>query len=86
MGAQRGGFVQSEPGTPHSEPFDELSARIFCARGPPALGTPREAILRCHRGESSVPNASKCNSATFQSSSLGNTCSQDGHTVTNEEA
>ena len=29
MGAQRGGFVRSEPGTPHSEPFDESSARIF---------------------------------------------------------
>ena len=29
MGAQRGGFVRSEPRTPHSEPLDESSARIF---------------------------------------------------------
>ena len=29
MGAQRGSFVRSEHGTPHSEPFDESSARIF---------------------------------------------------------
>ena len=28
LGAQRGGFVRSETGTPHSEPFDESSARI----------------------------------------------------------
>ena len=29
LGAQRGGFVRSETGTPHSEPFDESSARIL---------------------------------------------------------
>ena len=60
---------------PHSEPFDESSARFFCGVKPllrnlrafdelsariflcevtPALGIPREAILRCHRDESSV--------------------------------
>ena len=40
MGAQREGFVRSEPSTPHSEPFDELSARIFVP-GEPRTGDTR---------------------------------------------
>ena len=41
MGAQRGGFVRSKTGTPHSEPFDELSARIFVPCEPRTRDTQR---------------------------------------------
>ena len=51
MRAQLGFFVRSETGTPHSDPFDELSARIFVRSDP---RTPRNPMIGAKDSSDSI--------------------------------